>query len=215
MFIILAIMCVVIFLFCIIYHYFTRKSHCKYYNIHEKEMKCGDDMATEKQCVNTHSALDLARYVINTCNAKNFEITNLKLQKILYFIQANFLVEEGKACFCDEIEAWDFGPVIPSVYREFKCFGSLDIPSIKEYYEFDNTVFEIIKKQYECIFNKREKELIDEILVQCSNILTSSLVSITHNQTPWIEAYSQGKNKIMSTESIKKYFEEQLKSQEV
>lgn len=39
------------------------------------------------------------------------------------------MVSRGQPCFKEEIEAWDFGPVVPEVYHEFKIFGSSDIPT--------------------------------------------------------------------------------------
>lgn len=62
-----------------------------------------------------YKALDIARYVIDYSNYKKYRITNLRLQKILYFIQAAFLVFGQKPCFDDVIEAWGLGPVVPIV----------------------------------------------------------------------------------------------------
>ena len=78
---------------------------------------------------NTYRALDIAKYIINHEHEEGREISNLRLQKLLYFIQAKFIVETGKPCFSDPIEAWDFGPVVTSVYHEYKLFGSFDIAS--------------------------------------------------------------------------------------
>ena len=75
-----------------------------------------------------YSALVVARYIIKRCNELNRPISNLKLQKLLYFVQAEFLVGEGSACFPEEIEAWDFGPVVPEVYHRYKAYGSASIP---------------------------------------------------------------------------------------
>ena len=64
-----------------------------------------------------YSAIDIARYIIWYCKNHGYTISNLKLQKILYFVQAEFLVSAGAPCFYQDIEAWDFGPVIPEVYH--------------------------------------------------------------------------------------------------
>lgn len=75
-----------------------------------------------------YSAYDVAHYIIQKFNEMNKAISNLKLQKVLYFIQAEFLVDINKPCFFEEIEAWDFGPVVPTVYRKYKIYGSANIP---------------------------------------------------------------------------------------
>lgn len=50
-------------------------------------------------------------------------VTNLKLQKILYYVQGYFLAKFDRPLFPDEIQAWKFGPVVPSVYYEFSSYG--------------------------------------------------------------------------------------------
>ena len=47
-----------------------------------------------------NNACDISRYIINYSNKKDYGISNLKLQKILYFVQAYFLITEPyTACF--------------------------------------------------------------------------------------------------------------------
>lgn len=72
------------------------------------------------------SALELSKYIISACSSDNMPISNLQLQKILYIIQSEFL-KKNKEAFPDEFEAWQFGPVIPSVYRQYCGFGGRSI----------------------------------------------------------------------------------------
>ena len=101
-----------------------------------------------------YNVLDVARYIIWYCKKKGFSISNLKLQKILYFVQAEFLVSVGIPCFAEEIEAWDFGPVVPEVYHEFKIFGSADIPK------------SVCMNADEAIL-KKDKTMINDMVDQC------------------------------------------------
>lgn len=142
-----------------------------------------------------YSALLVARFAINHCNEIKTSISNLKLQKILYFIQADFLVNKNEPCFYEEIEAWNLGPVVPEVYMAFKIYGSSNIPFQKDY-----TVMEAISKPDQIrIMNMTEK---------CSKYSTSALVDITHKQAPWRNAYQPYRSNIIEKESIKKYFSE-------
>ena len=50
-----------------------------------------------------YSALLVAKYIIRRCAERGKSISNLKLQKILYFVQAEFLVDLGTCCFPDTI----------------------------------------------------------------------------------------------------------------
>ena len=71
-----------------------------------------------------YSAFDLARYVLKKCIDEDHPISNLQLQKILYYIQECFLKEKDRKAFSEPIEAWQFGPVIPKVYDEYCIYGS-------------------------------------------------------------------------------------------
>lgn len=143
-----------------------------------------------------YRALSVARYIIERCHSQNRTISNLKLQKILYFVQAEFLVSTNQPCFAEEIEAWDFGPVVPEVYQEYKIFGSANIPV------FRRGVGSIT-------ISRDDQELINGIVDECAQYSASALVDITHRQTPWIEAYNRpGYNNVISKESIREYFAE-------
>lgn len=142
-----------------------------------------------------YSVIDVAKYVIWYCQRREYSISNLKLQKILYFIQAEFLVSKGEPCFIEEIEAWDFGPVVPEAYHEFKVFGSSNIPAF-------------VCKNADMNILDSDKEIIDEMVDQCSRYSAAMLVEITHNQDPWNDVYVKHCNNVISKESIKKYFME-------
>ncbi len=139
-----------------------------------------------------YDALDVARYVINYENSQDRLVSNLRLQKLLYFIQAQFLVTSGYACFSDKIEAWDFGPVVPSVYHEYKLFGSSSIPRFLSCEAVNIT--------------PKDRLLIERILDKCSHYSTTELVSITHRQQPWKDAYDRKYDRTISNHSIKSFF---------
>src|SRR5271165_1232342 len=50
-------------------------------------------------------------------------ISNLKLQKLLYYVQGYHLAFYGSELFPDPIVAWQYGPVVEGVYHNFKRFG--------------------------------------------------------------------------------------------
>ena len=143
-----------------------------------------------------YTAKEIAQYVIWLCNKKKYSISNLKLQKILYFLQAEFLVEMGRPCFKDQMEAWDFGPVVPSVYFEYRVYGGSNIPC--------TTTLRMMRT-----FSKKVRELIDGIVEECAKYSASTLADITHSQSPWIDAYNRpGINNPITNDSIINYFKE-------
>ena len=78
-----------------------------------------------------YSALDISKYIVSKCTHENCPVSNLQLQKILYYIQRAFL-RQDRIAFSDEIEAWQFGPVVPNVYYKFCGFGAMPITSVFE-----------------------------------------------------------------------------------
>ncbi len=152
---------------------------------------------------------DVARYIINYSNNQNYGISNLKLQKLLYFVQAECLAftKEKKPCFMEEIEAWGFGPVVPCVYQEYKQYGAVNIPSVNFYYVVSDE-WELIKKKYnEDIIAPEDRAIINGVVDGFKDYSASQLVQITHNQLPWYSVYEQGQNNIITKSSIKEYFE--------
>lgn len=65
------------------------------------------------------TASNLAKYIIYKANNMDVPITHLKLQKILYYIAGVSAGALNERIFWDRIEAWEYGPVIRSVYIEF------------------------------------------------------------------------------------------------
>ena len=73
-------------------------------------------------------ARELADSIVKYCKAEKLLISNLQLQKILYFIELNSLKNrDSLVCDDDLFEAWKFGPVVPSVYRAYALSGGMPI----------------------------------------------------------------------------------------
>ena len=155
-----------------------------------------------------YNVLDVCRYVINYSNDKDYGISNLKLQKILYFIQAYFLISANKKCFEEKIEAWDFGPVVPEAYREYKQFGSGDIPTVTSIVDFnEDNIWDSTVWQYkDDIITPADKLLIKAVVDRFSAHSATDLVYITHHQAPWRDAYQRGRNNEITIKAIKEYF---------
>lgn len=161
-----------------------------------------------KEKAGKYNALDVARYIVNYSWEEKKPISNLKLQKLLYFVQAKFLINlDGEACFSDEIEAWAFGPVVPNVYHEFKKYGASIIPRIDYYIDFSNGIWNAKKIEYrDDIIKETDRKIINKIVDELSDYSASMLVEITHKQKPWCGNYSKGKNNRIPKEDIKEYF---------
>lgn len=153
-----------------------------------------------------YNVLTIARFIINYCNENDIVISNLKLQKLLYFIQAYFLITFDKTCFRENIEAWDFGPVIPEAYHEFKQYGSGNIPKITRYIvdSSDDCYYE----EYNSTISNNDQKAIEEVIEEFKEYTATDLVKLTHSQDPWKYVYTPCANNIITTKSIKDYFNE-------
>jgi uncharacterized phage-associated protein len=67
------------------------------------------------------TASQVAKYIINFFQEAGDPVTNLKLQKLLYYVQGWHLGLRGTPAFDDRIEAWVHGPVQPGVYRAYNA----------------------------------------------------------------------------------------------
>ncbi len=65
----------------------------------------------------------LAHYVVDKCTEERYPVSNLQLQKIMYFLQSVYCEATGQLLFEEEFEAWPYGPVLSDVYREFSSYG--------------------------------------------------------------------------------------------
>ncbi len=152
----------------------------------------------------TYPVRDVSHYIIVYSNKKDYGVSNLKLQKLLYFVQAFFLINDCPPCFDEKIEAWDFGPVVPEIYREYKRYGGMDIPTIDYYVKFEKkNIWNTERIYYEDIISDDDKEMIQAVVDKFAHCSATFLVNLTHNQDPWINAYVNGQ-RILMQKSYKK-----------
>lgn len=154
-----------------------------------------------------YDVLDICRYVINYSNKKDYEISNLKLQKLLYFIQAYFLIN-NKLCFNEKIEAWDVGPIVPIAYNEYKQYGNTHIWSSDYYMDFNPSDPWKIKriKFDENIINEIDKKLINKVIDKFADYTSTDLADIIYKQTPWKKIYIKNQHNEIPISLIKEYF---------
>ncbi|QNM06558.1 Panacea domain-containing protein [Qiania dongpingensis] len=153
-----------------------------------------------------YNVLDVSRYIINYSIDKHCGMSNLKLQKILYYVQAAFLVELNRKCFSSDIIAWELGPVIPEVYYEYKMYGRDNIPAqeSREEVSFDSNKMRMIKKEINESIKEVDCELIKRVVDSYMNVTNPFLlVQKTHSETPWINTCNNG---VIKCELMKEYY---------
>lgn len=148
------------------------------------------------------TAKDIAKYIICLAQINGDTITNLKLQKLLYYAQAWFLVNNNnRRLFPEDIVAWQYGPVVPCVYDEYKIFGRKPI-------------------YIECDFENDFNFICDNIKIYlsefCEEFLKYSateLVGMTHQEKPWIEAIDKGIYTPICTDTMYTFYTDMLNNE--
>lgn len=126
-------------------------------------------------------------------------ISNLKLQKLLYYVQGFNLACFGEPLFDEGIEAWQYGPVVPSVYNHFSEYGSNGIA---------------IDKNKVSIINLKEAEenLFDRVYKIYNEFSAIGLMNLTHSESPWKSTPTgKGRAHIISEKKLSAFFKTRLK----
>jgi uncharacterized phage-associated protein len=135
------------------------------------------------------TAPDVAKYFIALVDEDAGDsISNLKLQKLLYYAQGFHLAIYDKPLFVEAIKAWDHGPVVPQVWHLYKQHGANAIP--KE---------EIDPEGYDA----EVRELLDDVHSVYGQFSASKLRSMTHNEPPWRDTPS---GEAISHDAMKQFF---------
>ena len=149
------------------------------------------------------SCYDVADYFLAFANEIGAVITNLKLQKLVYYSQAWHLANYKDPLFKEDFQAWVHGPVIPDLYQTFKEKGSM--PIIKK----------LKIKKIENRFDKDSLSFIKEVLKVYMPFGAYQLEMMTHQESPWIKARKNLKSdeicqNTISKISMQKYYGEKI-----
>ncbi len=159
---------------------------------------------TSKQTSKKVTYQDVANFFLAFADDKGETITNLKLQKLVYYAQAWFLANHKKPLFKGDFQAWVRGPVLPELYQTYKERGSTPIPA-------DITMQEI------------EKQLDPEVIAFLKEVAQAYMPSgayelelMTHQEDPWIEARGNLApdakcNVVISINTMRSYYSGKIK----
>ena len=134
------------------------------------------------------TALDTAQWFLALTDENEGEVlTNLKIQKLLYYAQGTHLALTDTPLFDEPIEAWRHGPVVRSVYEHYRHHGAEPIP----------------REIPSCEFNAQETETLEEVYSLYGIYTALALRNMTHNEPPW---RFTPQNEVISHQLLKDYF---------
>lgn len=114
------------------------------------------------------TVVDVAAYVLQRCGT----MTTMKLQKLVFYVQAEFLAYRGYPLFQEDFQAWRGGPVCRELFTRHRGMflirpGELAAPNA------DNA------------FTNEERCVIDAVCDKLSSLTGNELSLRTHNELPW------------------------------
>ncbi len=156
-----------------------------------------------------YTAFHIANYFLWRAWEEGVEITPLKLIKLVYIAYGWNLVlnKERPKLFEERIEAWKYGPVVPSVYHEFKKFGNNPIPKNDYAAILDMETWELDSVP---MINNNDQEVINILNVEWNSYKNKSgveLSNITHTAgRAWDKAWDGGRgiNSVLDDEDIRR-----------
>jgi uncharacterized phage-associated protein len=134
--------------------------------------------------------LNASRYFIMRAYEDGMEatITNMKVQKLLYYSQSLHLALYDEPLFAEEIQAWRYGPVCPPAYRFYSEFEAKQLP-IPDQKTLEG-------------FSSDKRELLEEVWEFFGNYHAFGLSEMTHGEFPWKKARKNLPPDASSTEPI-------------
>lgn len=131
----------------------------------------------------------IANFILDFCSRNDRMVTNLALQKIAYFCHVWSLIELDRPLIRHKFEAWEYGPVLPYLYREFKNCDRLPIVSRATQINPANGKHEIVPYNVD----SQTESLLNTITAFYSRIRAGDLVELSHAEGgPWYSVWNHG-----------------------
>lgn len=152
--------------------------------------------------IKTLNCFDVAEYFIKLANSTGSFISNLKLQKLVYYAQAWHLALYDEPLFSEDFEAWVHGPVIPELYKKYQKFG-----------------WHPIEQEVNPDLPTSVTDFLDEVAREYFACDAYELKQMTYIEAPWNQARGNlppdaPSNSVIRQEWIKEYFAKRAEEKE-
>ena len=130
---------------------------------------------------------EVANFILDRCADSRREVTPLALQKIMYFCHGWALIKLRRPLVKHAFEAWEFGPVLPYLYRDFKSYE--DRPITSRAFGLNLSTGERAVVKYS--FDPDMQILLEGVVNFYSRLPASDLVRMSHLQgSPWYRVWN-------------------------
>ncbi|HEX4410895.1 MAG TPA: type II toxin-antitoxin system antitoxin SocA domain-containing protein [Xanthobacteraceae bacterium] len=150
----------------------------------------------------------MANFVLDLAEAESVAVSNLSINKIVFFLHAYFLVQFGKPLVTAKIEAWQHGPVFRELYREFKAFGDQPITTRANRMSPESGLRELCNYD----FSDAERQFLERITKKYARLSSGALRAMSHEKDgPWDQVWNHvtrsNASMNISNEIIKDWYE--------
>lgn len=141
-----------------------------------------------------YDARDVANYILESADIRGVEITNLALQKLLYFAHGWFFAVYEQPLIRNKFEAWQYGPVQRALYDQFKAFRNNPIKGTRAAFLDPETGQKVVRTPQ---ILREHADLIDAVLRKYEDYSASELVDESHAEDgPWEFVWKQAEDAI-------------------
>lgn len=138
----------------------------------------------------------LCNNILQRGERDDIDISPMKLQKLMYFVCRDYVRETGQMPIGEDFEVWQYGPVLPSVYGEFKTFGAKPITCYAR--DASGGSYKVSERE-----NPTLARVLDVVWAKYKNFSGVDLSKKTHQPgSGWYRAYMAGHEKV-TLEDIK------------
>lgn len=157
------------------------------------------------------TAIELSKYIL----AKLGAMSHLKLQKLIYYVEAYHLAYFEESIIDEEFQAWVHGPVVREVWDNYK---NLDSPLFDKISLSPDEGKEIVK-MVERKLSEDQLSLINDVFEALGSITTYDLERLTHEEEPWREArqglpIDENSTNTISKETMRRFYYKEMYSLE-
>jgi uncharacterized phage-associated protein len=158
-------------------------------------------------------SVTIANEFLRIAQAHGEALTSMKLQKLVFYAHGWSLALADKPLILNRIEAWDYGPVIPDLYHEFKKYGNGPIVSPAQEWVLRDRKIMLAAPTLSDAPESAERESAEKIIQRTwqlyGRFTATRLSNATHAPgTPWETVYRPGERHILIPNPIiKTYFE--------
>lgn len=153
-----------------------------------------------------YSSLQVANFIIAQADKSRRRLTQMQLQKLVYFCHGFFLAVSGQPLVEDPVEAWEYGTVFPKLREATKRYGRAPINQLIAWEDVGPLT---AKERHPALadFSDDDISVMKSVWKAFGHFEAFKLSAISHDPSgPWAEVYRDRENRVIPNESIRRYF---------